>query len=317
MKSLLTLLSLTLCLTQVSGGEKATSSATTTGEYGSAETLGIIKNKELIELSGVVVGGLNKDILWVHNDRHNLPRLFALNLKGETAATYDLNTLNEEGTMAGDWEDIARLPGAKKGSFNLYIGDIGNNPMKKKIHQILVVAEPKVDPKKSSQVIDIKFKTIKFQFPDDYVCNSECLLIHPVTKTFYIVSKKVKKGNKIVKAIKVWSLPTVTDYEKVHTVQLVMDSIPIIEKNNEKITGGDISADGQFLILRSKERDAYLWKLKEKQPLSKILSEAPARITLAKGRGGEAVCFSLDNSKLFTVYDGKKPNRPLHTYLKK
>ena len=94
----------------------APTTTTTALDYDSATTSGIIRNKELIELSGVVSGGVNKDILWVHNDRGNLPRLYALNKKGETVGTYSLDTFNDSGTMAGDWEDIARMPSTKKGS---------------------------------------------------------------------------------------------------------------------------------------------------------------------------------------------------------
>ena len=319
MKHVITILFLSLSINLISGEEKVTPPATTNEilDYDSATTLGIIRNKELIELSGVVSGGANKNILWVHNDRNNLPRLYALNIKGDTVGTYSLETFNDSGTMSGDWEDIARMPGIEKGGFDLYIGDIGNNPMARKEHKILVVSEPLVDPKKSSQTIKTEFKTIRFRFPEDYVCNSECLLIHPVSREIFIISKVVKKGDEKVDCNVVWSLPAVKDYGKVYTARLVTDSIPAIEKNKGRVTGGDISSNGQYLILRTYDVTAYLWKLKKRQPLREVLSSDPKRISLAKGKGGEAICFAFDNSKLFTVYDGKKENRPLHVYRKK
>lgn len=286
-------------------------------DYGPATKAGIIRNKELIELSGVVSGGVNKGILWVHNDRGNLPRLFALNEKGETVATYSLNTFHSEepDEMAGDWEDIARAAGKKEGSFDIYIGDIGNNPMEKREHRILVVSEPVVDSRNSSRIIDTEFKTIRFQFPENYVCNSECLLIHPVSMGIIIVSKTVEKGGEEIEGNFVWSLPVVKDFGKVYTAELVMNSIPATGGKN--VTGGDISSDGEFLILRTKSEAAYLWRLGKYQTLKQTLLKDPKRITLADESGGEAICFALDKSKLFTVYDGKKKNRPLHVYRKK
>jgi hypothetical protein len=279
--------------------------------YGPVKTLGIIQSKNLIELSGIVSGGKNKDILWVHNDRDNLPYLYAINQKAQTVGIFNLNLFNEEGFMDGDWEDIARMPGEKKGDFYICIGDIGNNPMTPKVYKILLVPEKLVT---TDKIQNISFKTIKFTFPDGYICNNEALLIDPVTKMIYIVSKKVKKDGKLLKSIHVWSIPAVTDYEKVYTVQLVMKSIPLIENNNLKVTGGDISADGKLLILITDKSIAYLWELDKDISMERNLSSTPVQIPLAKERGSEAICFSLDKTKLFTVYDGKKVNRPLNMY---
>ena len=279
--------------------------------YGPVKTLGIIKNKDLTELSGVVSGGKNSNLLWVHNDRDNLPYLYALNKQAQIAGIYNLNLFNEEGLMAGDWEDIARMPGEEKGDFYICIGDIGNNPMVSKVYKILLVPEKLVT---TNEIQNVEFKTIKFTFPNGYICNNEALLIDPGTKTIYIVSKKVTKDGKLLKNIHVWSLSAVNDYKKVHTAQLVMNSIPLIEDAKLKVTGGDISADGELLILVTNKSIAYLWKLNKKDSIKQNLLKTPVKIPLAKERGSEAICFSLDKTKIFTVYDGKKPDRPLNVY---
>ena len=283
------------------------------GDFQSATTLGIVRNPELIELSGVVTGGINPDVLWVHNDRQNLPRLYALNLKGETVATYVLDAFNEEGTMAGDWEDIARLP-HPKGHHDLYIADFGNNAMVKREHRLLIIEEPGIDSAISSEVAEIEFRAIHFQYPGDYVCNSECLLIHPVSGEVFIVSKSVKEGGKQRPNSAVWSLPDLTKGDSMHTATLVGESIPAIA---DRVTGGDISPDGKHLIIRTITPKAYLWEWKDGQSLKEVLMSAPKEIPLADEKGGEAICFSEDGLKLFSVYDGKKENRPLHVYLKK
>ncbi len=314
MKSISITIALGLCLTNVLAEKKTTPS--NAGNYGVATPLGIIKNKELIELSGVVCGGVNNDLLWVHNDRHNLPRLYALNRKAETVGTYNLNIFDEAGMMLGDWEDLARMPGGEKGNFDLCIGDIGNNAMEEKVYGILVVPEPVVDQKRSSEVIDIEFKTILFTFPKGYACNNEALLVHPVSQDIYIVSKRVKKGDDFLKNSHVWVIPATRDYETVHAARLIMGSIPAIEEDEGKVTGGEISSDGKSLVLTTNKAIGYLWELDGTTPLKTTLSESPHRIALAKERGNEAICFSRDQSELFSVYDGKKEDRPLNVYIK-
>lgn len=282
--------------------------------YAPAQTLGIINNKKLVELSGVVSGGINKDILWVHNDRHNLPRLYAMNHKVETVATYELDTFNDAGTMAGHWEDMARVKNKENGKYDLYIGDFGNNALEKRVHKILIVSEPGVDPSKASEVQKSQFKTISFQFPDDYICNSECLLVDPKTGRIYIISKAVKKGSQKVSGNFLWSLPEIHSLDKTYTAHLELSSIPAVK--TEKVTGGDISADGQSLILRTTKSTAFLWQINN-EPLKQVIAKTPMKVLLAKEKGGEAICFSLDRSTLYTIYDGKKENRPVHAYKKK
>jgi hypothetical protein len=64
--------------------EKSTSSPL---QYGPAIVAGILNDKGLTELSGIVAGGINQEILWVHNDQFNPPYLFALNMQGQKVAT--------------------------------------------------------------------------------------------------------------------------------------------------------------------------------------------------------------------------------------
>ena len=73
-------------------------------QYGPAIVMGILNDKGLTELSGVVAGGINKNIIWAHNDQRNPPYLFAFNAKAEKVATYELDLKNKKGDMAGDWE---------------------------------------------------------------------------------------------------------------------------------------------------------------------------------------------------------------------
>ena len=121
----------------------------------------------------------------------------------------------------------------------------------------------------------------------------------------------------------VWKLPAITDYSQVYTAELLMESIPVIAqfKGNHKkscVTGGDISADAKYLILRTYDPVCFLWKIPQGKTIKETLMTKPSEVTLAAERGGgESVCFSFDKSRLFTVYDGKKTGRAVHTYKRK
>ena len=302
-------------------------------QYGPAIVAGILNDEGLTELSGVVGGGVNQDLIWVHNDQFNPPYLFALNTKGEKVATYELDLKkNRKGDMDGDWEDIARVPGAEKGSYDLYIADTGNGKFVDQGQKIVIVREPVVESKgPSEKIIKLAHKTIRYNYPDGILCNSECMMVHPVTKEIYIISKAKKgvgvaangRANKILCSM-VWKLPAITDYDKVYTAELLMKSIPVIEPNQSDrakgcVTGGDISADGKHLIIRTYDTICFLWEIPEGKSIKEVLSSKPtAEVTLASERGGgESIGFSFDKSRLYTVYDGKKTGRPVHTYKRK
>ena len=121
----------------------------------------------------------------------------------------------------------------------------------------------------------------------------------------------------------VWKLPAITDYDQVYTAELLMESIPVmaqLKDNNEesRVTGGDISSDGKHLILRTYATTCFLWEIPQGQSIKEVLSSQPSEVTLSNERGGgESIGFSLDKSHLYTVYDGKKTGRPVHTYQRK
>ena len=214
--------------------------------------------------------------------------------------------------MNGDWEDMAILK--EKTQSWIYLADIGNNPLENVIHQIHVIKEPNLKNTQFKDLSPLKFRTIKFQYENNTICNSECLLVDPLTKKIYIISKIVQ-GQETENTV--WELPFVEDYTQTYTAKLVLDSIKTLGDNKQKVTGGDISPDGKSLVLRTYKDTAYLWKLTSTKTIAQSLQENPLTITIAKERGGEAICFSNDGTKLFSVYDGRKKGKekPLFIHL--
>ena len=71
-------------------------------EAGEAVTSGALDSTSLNEVSGVVESRQNSDVLWVHNDSGDEPRLYAISTAGALKSTWLLT-----GAPRGDWEDLA------------------------------------------------------------------------------------------------------------------------------------------------------------------------------------------------------------------
>src|SRR5687767_12309589 len=68
----------------------------------SGTEVGTLRDDKLVESSGLVASRKNPDVLWVHNDAGDKPRLFAVSTKGTALTRIDV-----AGAEARDWEDIA------------------------------------------------------------------------------------------------------------------------------------------------------------------------------------------------------------------
>src|SRR5688572_2095098 len=63
---------------------------------------GVMLDPQLNEISGLAASRRHRDVLWLHDDGGNPPRLFAVSTRGQRRATFRL-----EGVPKTDWEDIA------------------------------------------------------------------------------------------------------------------------------------------------------------------------------------------------------------------
>jgi hypothetical protein len=93
--------------------------------------LGRITDPRLTECSGVVRSSTDTNIFWVHNDGPR-PRLFGIKRTGEVVAEFPVM-----GAILSDWEDIA-----SDGHGNLFLGDLGNNDLRRRQITVYQIKEP-------------------------------------------------------------------------------------------------------------------------------------------------------------------------------
>ena len=92
--------------------------------YDGREELGSVDGTIAKEVSGMVNGRRNPNILYVHNDRNNDPMLMAIDKSnGRMVGNWALG-----GITHIDYEDISNGPGPNPDLNYLHLCDIGDNP---------------------------------------------------------------------------------------------------------------------------------------------------------------------------------------------
>ncbi len=278
--------------------DKNKSSKPNSKDYSEPIVVGTIKTKEINESSGLAASKCTADVFWTHNDSGDDAFIFALDSKGEKLATYKVkNAVNK------DWEDIAEIKDANGECF-LYIGDTGNNARTKSEMNIYRVKEPTSFSKDSSRknpLMTDEAEIIKFIYPD-IRHDAETLLVNPQTYDIYVITKR------LTGAAGVYKLKAGYDKTKVNKLEKIADfSVPAVPEGF--LTGGDISPDGNRVILCDYFGAYEIVLPEEAGNFDEIWKAAPLKIELGKREQGEAVAYSADGNSIFATSENK--NSPL------
>ncbi|MEN6576241.1 MAG: hypothetical protein ABFD90_07850 [Phycisphaerales bacterium] len=267
--------------------------AAKSNEFGPGRQVGVVQSDLIREASGIVASRQNPGVLWVHNDSGDSARVFAINDKAEF-----LGVCNLSGVTARDWEDIAVGPGPDPNRQCLYLGDIGDNDAKYSNVTVYRLAEPRIDPASSFDPMTIgPADAIRLRYPDG-PRDAETLLVDPLTRDLYIVSKR-ELFSKVYRAAYPQSTTETTRMEQVASLPWGF------------AVAGDVSPDGSRVIIRSMF-GASLWVRPAGEPLWRAFSGRQVRLTLMNERQGEGICFDAQGAGYFTI--GEKRQPPLHYF---
>jgi hypothetical protein len=268
--------------------------------YAPPKIIGKIKSADITESSGLAASRCQENVLWTHNDSGDDAYIFALDLSGDNLGTWRIaNTENI------DWEDIASYKD-KAGKCFIYIGEIGDNKLRRHEHAVIRVAEPSISDatksfsKKNSLTIDA-FEVVRFVYPD-FDQDAETLMVEPKSGDIYVVTKRVSGPSGVYRVKTNFGNTEIQHAEKV--TELSVPAIP-----NGFVTGGDISPDGRRMVICDYAQ-AYEWSLPENiVQFDDIWKQEPSRIDLGKRNGGESVCYSANGTSIFSSSEGR--NSPL------
>jgi hypothetical protein len=253
--------------------------------------VGTLQSSLIKEASGLAASRKNPGVLWVHNDG-GAPCVYAITPDGKLLGVYNI-----AGAKVRNWEDIAIGPGPKANVDYLYVGDIGDNSAKRKDVTIYRIIEPNVNANQSSVNVTINnVESIVLVYPDG-PRDAETLLLDPLTKDIYIVSKEMT--SKVYRAAYPQNTTGKTTLEQVAKLHWGM------------ATAGDISPDGNEIIIRG-YFSGSLWLRPKEGPLWKAFEGSECSIPIIPEQQGEAICFDSNGAGYYTTSEHK--NEPIYYF---
>ncbi|WP_437736061.1 hypothetical protein [Sorangium sp. So ce1335] len=253
--------------------------------------IGALAGGPMDECSGVVAGALHPDALYVHNDRGDGARFFAIGQSGALQSEVEIT-----GAGAVDWEDIARGPCRTGGGSCLFIADIGDNDGERDRYAIYGVREPETLGAPGSTTAEVFVLT----YPDGSH-DAETLLIHPVTGAITIVTKVNKNSSRI------FELPALPAPGETATLVAAGSIEP--PSGSERITAGDVHPDGTGVLLRTSTRVFY-YPMAPDQTVAQALAEAPCSLPSPDEEQAEAIAWLPGGWDYVTVGEGEQA--PIH-----
>lgn len=266
---------------------------------------GEVRNPAINEASGIVASRNNPDVLWTHNDSGNDPTIYAISTSGETLGEWVV-----AGATNRDWEDIAIGPGPEEGINYLYVGDIGDNQAVRAGLDIYRFPEPTIGSD-SNPVIDTvrEVEKIRVKYPDG-ARDAETLLVDPLTRDLYILSKRDRFA-------RLYYLPYPQSTLSTILAQKVGEWSREIRGIFNQPVGGDISPDGRELLVKSYVEVMY-WQREDNQTsVFEMMQRKPKILPYTVEPQGEAVGWSANGSGYFTLSEKQGSSVPTLYFYKR
>lgn len=269
------------------------------------EVLGNIDSERLTEISGIT-RSQDSELFWVHNDSGDGPVLYAVDREARLRARIKLADVK-----ARDWEDISSVQ-ADDGSAELFVADMGDNNAVRESIVIYRLPEPVLPRGPAVKMVDLlmEAEAIELVYPDG-ARDAEALLVQPARDDaparLLIISKRHSPNQ-----VYACDLPARGDHapasSKTRVTLECLGAIRGIEDPN--ITGGDLSADGTRLVLRT-YLGAYEWDVPDGDVGAALTERDWARnFLLPLQPQGEAITFEAGGAALITVSEGE--HQPLY-----
>lgn len=245
------------------------------------------------EASGLAFSTKKPTSLWTHEDSNNQNKLY---LFSSVDGSYQ-GSLLIDGANNKDWEDLSISVGPEDGKHYFYIADFGDNKAKRTYKQIYRIEEPDVSS------FSIPFdQTISGADEIEYIYedgkrDAECLLVDPLTKDIYIISKREAKSM-VYKLSYPQSTSSVNTAINIHTLDF------------REVTAGDVSLDGNTVVVKTYEK-LYLWKRQANETFEEMIKREPFCLPYEPEAQGEAIAFDPTASFMYTLSeksDGVTPS---------
>ncbi len=307
---------LAACLAWLSNRKGTESFASVQQESDTVKRLGIVKNRELREISGIARSRYKDNYFWVHNDSGDRPRIFLLSPIGETLGEWLV-----ESATAGDWEDLASFSVAADRHY-LLVADVGDNLSRRDHVSLYLVPEPQAprddggSPDRPQTVPSLCEIKIRYE---DGARNCEAVAVDPISRCVILIEKLEfnTSGQRQAGIYHVDLSAFVPEWRQFNADQVVANegvSRPIVAKRIASwplsyVTAMDIDESGRYLVARTYSH-AFLFRRQKDETWAEALSRPlPVGIQLPIEPQGEAITFGRDPTQLITI--SERPLQPL------
>lgn len=246
-----------------------------------------LKRQDYKELSGIAASQHYVGVFYVHEDSGNSNEVFITNKKGE-----DLGKIVLDGLSNRDWEDIAYGPGPDPTKKYIYVAEIGDNDAKYSSVFVYRFPEPVIDVNSAGNSVHLTPDKLQFTYPKGAV-NAESLMLDPLTKDLYIVTKEKAKSTLYV-----------AKYPQSSSSSTVLTPLALLPF--DLLTAADISADGKEILVRNTGQIWY-WQRGLNESVAQTILRKPMDAPYSGNEHqGEAICFAADGSGYFSTSETKK-----------
>lgn len=271
-------------------------SASDSSKYRNPKKIASLKDLAVKESSGIVASRTTPGLYWTHNDSGDGPFLYAFDERGRSRGVWKVN-----GAKARDWEAIAAGPGPDSTTNYLYIGDIGDNGVRRPEIIIYRVVEPTIasGDELSTRRKPLATQTteiIRLRYPDG-PHDAEALMVHPRSGNLYVVTKQVFGDPHIYEAE-----PPLASGDAVTLRHLGQLNVPSFFGGI--ITDGAISPDGMRVVLCDYLRGYELVLGNSAIGFNAIWKQPFTTIDLGSRKQGEAITYRLDSRALLATSEG-------------
>ena len=261
---------------------------------------GHIRDKRIVEASGLARSHLVPGRLWTINDGGSDPLLFAI---GENGELHGSVRLRDGGNT--DWEDLASFE--ENGKAWLIVADIGDNAAQRRSCTLYIVEEPldlavpSVRPERQ----------VRFRYPDGSL-DAESIAVDARNDSIFILVKRTVPA-------RLYRVPLSADTSsEVAVAERLGDVASVPQPGNWEIvtalarkswhwqpTGMDFSPDGDMAAILTYV-GLYIYERSDNASWYETLQKAPQSVSLGDLRLAEAVAFGADGS-LFVTAEGSIP----------
>ncbi len=253
-----------------------------------------VADDRMDELSGIVASVKNPGYLYVNNDSGDSSRFFSITRDGQLHGIYYFKGAETGSLGVKDCEDISLGKGPDSSADYIYVGDIGDNNGRIDHITVYRIKEPAPDSTLAKQV---DAQPLFIRYPDG-PRDAETLMVDPIDKLLYIVSKRED-------SVHIYSTPLL--FKANDTVTLTMNAHIYLGGGRASwITAGNISPNGDQIILKH-YRKIFYWRRTPGQSVWKTMQQQPMLLFYFIEKQGEAVCFSPDGKGYYTVSEGTNP----------